>query len=88
MHRTVARLLQVLIPGAGHIARDRYGRGLVLFLLFLFFLNAAVFARWYPWDALPVRMVGAIGAVAVWIFAGVDARGGPGPGSAAAQPPP
>lgn len=66
------RLLQVLIPGAGHIAQDRPGRGLVLFFLFLLFLNAVVFPDLYPIPRVWARPVGAAGAAAIWIWAAVE----------------
>lgn len=72
MRAVIARLLFVLVPGAGHIHQDRPGRGLLLFFLFLFFLNAAVFTRWYPFDQDLVRIVGGGGAAGIWLLAAVE----------------
>jgi hypothetical protein len=68
----VGTILGILVPGAGHIALDRHGRGLFLFFLFLFFLNAALLPDIYPWERALVRILGAGGAAGVWLFSAAE----------------
>jgi hypothetical protein len=61
-----------LIPGVAHVDLGRAGRGVAFFALFALLLNAALLGPLLSPDTR-LQAAGGGGAVALWVFALVDA---------------
>ena len=61
-----------LIPGAAHVDLGRAGRGLLVFSLFAFSVNAALVAP-LVLGVRSLRTIGAVAAGVLWIAALIDA---------------
>ena len=61
-----------LVPGVAHVDLGRAVRGVVLFALFALLLNAALLGPVLSPDPR-LRAAGGGGAVALWVFALIDA---------------
>lgn len=71
----MAALIFSVIPGIVQIHKERCAKGVILFFLFAFALNAffLIGIVWAENDGQMARTVAAIGAALVWLWAFIDA---------------